>query len=298
MKLFEIKKHNNKKKVYFCGIQIYSGKIKQYLSLNNKTQKIDNIEQQINKLSQLIMKQHEEIQHYPEMISRLTQRNIAAAFAHQKIFSQFENCFEGKDVVLVATGPSLNDFIPIKDAVYVGVNNTFKKDDIKIDYLFIHDYRGAKNYISEANEYRRGQCTKFYGICADFIEGALVPKSEAVKAGAYYYRADYEETPFWKPKHVYDILSQPLGCMSSIVFPAMQFILWGNPRRIYLVGCDSSDNGNYDDLNNISYRSVTIPEWKQIKHLAEIYYPDTEIISINPVGLKGMFKDFYQKKEQ
>ena len=32
-------------------------------------------------------------------------------------------------------------------------------------------------------------------------------------------------------------------------------------------------------------------DWKKMKEFAELYYPDTEIISVNPVGLKGLFKD-------
>ena len=33
--------------------------------------------------------------------------------------------------------------------------------------------------------------------------------------------------------------------------------------------------------------------WKELKRFAEVYYPTTEIISVNPVGLRGMFKDLY-----
>lgn len=260
--------------------------------------KLESVLNEIRKLEENMARHADEIRHYPEMISRLNQRNLATAFAHQKIFSQFENCFAGKDVVLLATGPSLNEFEPMKDVVYVGVNNTFQQKEIDVDYLFIHDYRGAKKYISEANAYRREKCLKFYGICADFIEGALVPKSEVLKSGAYYYHADYEQTAYWEPHHVYDISSQPLGCRTSITFPAMQFILWGNPRKIYLVGCDSSGKGHFGEASNSPYdANCTISEWKQLKHLASIYYPDVEIISVNPVGLKGMFKDYYQKGE-
>ena len=34
--------------------------------------------------------------------------------------------------------------------------------------------------------------------------------------------------------------------------------------------------------------------WYQLKKFARVFYPDTEIISINPVGLKGIFKDEYK----
>ena len=33
--------------------------------------------------------------------------------------------------------------------------------------------------------------------------------------------------------------------------------------------------------------------WNNFKQLNHTYYPDTEIIYINPIGLKGMFKDIY-----
>ena len=38
-----------------------------------------------------------------------------------------------------------------------------------------------------------------------------------------------------------------------------------------------------------------IKNWKKLNFFANRYYPDTEIISINPVGLKGIFKDIYQE---
>ena len=33
--------------------------------------------------------------------------------------------------------------------------------------------------------------------------------------------------------------------------------------------------------------------YARIKMFARLYYPDTEIISINPVGLRGLFRDAY-----
>jgi len=37
----------------------------------------------------------------------------------------------------------------------------------------------------------------------------------------------------------------------------------------------------------------TVPAWIQLKEFVELYYPETEIISINPIGLKGLFRDEY-----
>lgn len=68
---------------------------------------------------------------------------------HKDTFGAFKNKFADKNVVLLATGPSLTDFIPIKDAIYVGVNGAFKYDKIKLDYLFMEDFSGL-TYIEEA----------------------------------------------------------------------------------------------------------------------------------------------------
>ena len=78
----------------------------------------------------------------------------------------------------------------------------------------------------------------------------------------------------------------------SSTFSAMQFALFTNPKRIYLVGCDCS-SGYYDGKGG-NNAAPFIEVWKELKKFADIYYPETEIISVNPVGLKGLFTDLYQ----
>lgn len=38
--------------------------------------------------------------------------------------------------------------------------------------------------------------------------------------------------------------------------------------------------------------------YARMKMFAKQYYPDTEIFSVNPVGLKGLFKDMYTENYQ
>ena len=42
---------------------------------------------------------------------------------------------------------------------------------------------------------------------------------------------------------------------------------------------------------------VQVPQWiegyRNVKKFSALHYPDMEIISVNPVGLKGMFHDVY-----
>ena len=92
----------------------------------------------------------------------------------------------------------------------------------------------------------------------------------------------------------------------------MQFLLYTNPRKVFLVGIDSSALGHFHNSqgtrdefkNSISSRGQnldkwaieTVSAWKELKEFAQIHYPETEIIWVNPVGLKVFFKDFYQDK--
>ena len=55
-------------------------------------------------------------------------------------------------------------------------------------------------------------------------------------------------------------------------------------------------SGHYNGKSNILAVNAVIDGWRRMKKFANVYYPDTEIISINPVGLKGIFRDEYQKE--
>ena len=95
-----------------------------------------------------------------------------------------------------------------------------------------------------------------------------------------------------------DIARMPLHGYSSSVFCALQFAFYTNPKKIYLYGCDTSDAGHaYGANKKITSDNILLmkKEWNIIKKIAPVFYPETEIISVNPVGLKGMFHDVYTK---
>lgn len=233
-------------------------------------------------------------------LNRIQQVNLSTAFLHQKTFLQFKGTNEGKDVALVASGVSADKYIVKENVIHVGVNRSFQISNYKIpmDYIFIQDYSGkTKEYIDDLDNYRPYDCTKFYGLTTEwsYDPERTIPESHAIKARAFRYRTDWAKLEGFEPEFAYDISTQPLGCFGSIVFPALQFILWTYPRRIYLVGCDCTTSGYaYDNkAQNFLVPDRIIKAYKKFKSFANKYYPDIEIISINPVGLKGIFKDEY-----
>ena len=56
----------------------------------------------------------------------------------------------------------------------------------------------------------------------------------------------------------------------------------------------SQKNKEIKDMEMAVAGDNVISLWHQLKRFAQVFYPNTEIISINPVGLKGIFKDEYQ----
>ena len=46
-------------------------------------------------------------------------------------------------------------------------------------------------------------------------------------------------------------------------------------------------------MSDEKFISLWVKGYQEIKKFAEQLYPDTEIISINPVGLKGVFHNMY-----
>lgn len=87
----------------------------------------------------------------------------------------------------------------------------------------------------------------------------------------------------------------PISDFGGSVFSAMQFLAYTHPKRIYLVGCDCSISNHFYGGKSENF-SGQIERWKKVKAIFDRFYPDIEIVSINPVGLKGLFRDIYTKE--
>lgn len=226
---------------------------------------------------------------------------------HTKTFEKYRGIYQGKDIVLVGTGPSVKDFKKIDNCIYIGVNKAYLIDDLDFDYMFIADYYNTKSYINDVYEYSRKNNTKlFYGIMCPEVNQYTIPYELIVKHNIdhYYYRSRWMEKTspaYMKGNFAYDLCSQPLVCFASTMFHAMQFALWTTPRKIYLVGCDCKDIGHFYTENSKEREDPAkkFPVdfvkngWILIKKFRDTMYPNVEIISINPDGLKDLFTNLY-----
>jgi hypothetical protein len=252
---------------------------------------------EIKRPFQQFVRNHDSRYLYNELTC-FVQRAVSTAILHQKTFSRFKNVHQGQEIVLVATGPSVKHYKRIDHAVHVGVNSAFKIEHIDLSYLFMVDYANVKPYIKEANRYQPDRCVKFYGLI-DWVPGYIIPESDVIEAHALRFRErDYANCHI-SPTCLID--SESFDGRNSVVFSAMQFVLWTNPQTIYLVGCDCS-TGHFDESpreqkmskNELKASTKLISSWLNLKEFAHLYYPETEIKSINPVGLKGIFEEHKQ----
>lgn len=219
---------------------------------------------------------------------------ITISEQHKKVFPKYKNIALGKDVAIVATGKTLEQFNPeflSRETIYIGVNRAVFFNKINYDYLFIQDYSGAKDYLRNISEYQRTdgkKCIKLYGRLIKKTDYKfIIPEQEYLLANANLYYTAYPERNF-----NYDISTGGLADLESVVFAALNFALWMHPKSISLVGCDCSSI-YFDNKKTSRDFSELLDGWMIARKFQMGFYPDIKIYSINPVGLREIFIDKY-----
>lgn len=247
-----------------------------------------------------------------DQISLNVQRALTVYHTHQKTFGGLKNKHQGDNIVLIGCGPSVNHldmnfFSKMKNTYYLGLNRAVLFDKVKFDYLFTVDKAGLdignENYYQKFFDY---PCLKFVGdqnLGANF----QIPESEILKHSnirRYKTTANYLSRKF-----AFDLETEALFNSCTVSIQAMQFVLYTNPQKIYLVGIDCNFlqaghfiGADFDiqsrEENLIDLDNEAVKDWKLLKKFAQTYYPETEIISVNPVNLKGIFHDIYTRGER
>lgn len=291
---FVVKKDTAQKKyIKILGIPIYYKEDKQF-----------EIKQQLNVLHQKFIETNKYLLEQKNVNNILNQKLsnmkciIEAQSLHPKTFGKYKNAFAGRDVVLVCTGPTAKNYKPIKDAIHVGVNGAIYLNQVKLDYLFMQDYTIKQKNNSTLNidglNYQGNHCKKFFGIIPD--DRLAVVKKDILRIPLMY---SYSEQIFqyiiediFYHNIASDLSREPIGDFAGTPFSALQFILYAHPKRLYLVGWDCNAGYAYNKPNAMNPANYQIDILKNtFLPFINLNYPDIEIISINPVGLKGVFKD-------
>ncbi|EJM3933051.1 DUF115 domain-containing protein, partial [Campylobacter jejuni] len=226
-------------------------------------------------------------------IKKHNENLILVSKMHDIVFSKYKNIYNDKEIVIFGSGPSLNLYNEAKnDRIYIGCNRVFKTMDL--DYLFIIDAVGTKDYL---NEIKFLNCKKFIGRYLDdinysdenyWVNKIMISEDFFDENTERYYTSTLSSMASIIN---YDISVFPLTSFSSVIHDAFSFALWTGAKKIYLVGCDCALNGYYDgSKQNLEWTKNAydriLDGWKKYKVFCDVYYPEVQIISVCPVGLK------------
>ena len=225
--------------------------------------------------------------------------------------SYYKGKHQGEAAVLLATGPTLDSFsfdlLPEKTFKTIGVNAILYKD-FNLDYYFgAQNPRREKNHkhaelekkdplfnrILKIKDKTKIFCAEGYTKIFTAKDGTecsqlsahpeFFNKEEVSRMDANTYTLSHDRN-FSK-----EISETPLYNY-SIVYPSAQFAMYCGFSKLYLVGCDCSGGASYISKNSQNSALKHFPyHWHIIKKVRDDFFPETEIISINPVGLKSLF---------
>lgn len=312
--IFTFRNKDGVSKKNFFGIPFFkkvekSDKIRSYI-FGIKYKAVENTDFKLRGLEQRLKQHNERLINDLKLGLKQHNENLTACFnLHQKVFLKYRDKHRAEEAMVLGSGPSLNYYQYDKSKIHIGCNRLFKTMDL--DYLFLADAEGTKEYLYDLLNFKNEKTKIFFGHHLRDMEYGhdrnhwfhlhkIPEKFSQVYNSESYYIGRVASTPFAREIYA-DLSIFPLWDYRTVAHHAFQFALFAGFKRIYIVGCDSQLNGYYDgtqqDLKwtNDAYSHV-IPGWKKFKKFADVYYPDTEIISLNPVGLRGIFKDVYTRQ--
>ena len=232
--------------------------------------------------------------------------HVAASICNQETFGKIKCINEGREIAVCGAGPSLEKYKPIDGVSHIALNRALLNEKISYDWFIADDWDGVYFFQEELQQYN---CRKFFGHQINGDLHRQIPESFRIACNASrYYTDSYMKVDVWRTKFICDIDKMAISNMPNIALSAMQIALFTHPKRIYLVGCDAS-SGHFVQPKKLDKEKIAeherdlklavssdnvINKWRELKEFAEAYYPDVEIVSVNPVGLKGIFRDVYQ----
>lgn len=263
------------------------------------------------------------VEHNYASIMGIIQSMPMIAATHNETFGQFKDINKGKTMVVAGTGPSLNEYTYNKKYLHIGVNSMCFNKNIKMDYYFIQDIPQQEDALGLGGgvnpEYRKklihsikeldtikfvGQHLAFQNDKYGFFQPPpLGTFSSDDKYRKYYFVNEETETAYYCKDIRYGLLWGD----DSIVFPAMQFALFTNPRKIYIVGCDGFDaksashwNKEEDDVQKEMHKEKLLfsertdrmrKRWIALNKFIHVNYPDVDVVMVNPKSFKGIFRE-------
>ena len=196
------------------------------------------------------------------------------------MFDKYKDIHLNESAYLLGSGPTIKDF-PVEEhpGLYIGVNDVHFLPHIKdkLNYLVTEKYFPEIELIS--NDVKL--------FCWDTCKP---------RRSYFGYKPHIGEMSDIYSGTTLEIWKRFNEC-GSVIFHGFFLAIHLGCKKIYLVGCDCTENRamvtSKNKPNKIYKYKKLVPGWKAIKEYAKEHHPDVEIININPVNLKDMFPSIY-----
>lgn len=223
-----------------------------------------------------------------------------------------KNKFLGKKVFLFAPGPSLNNFdktiIP-SEYLKAGVNGVIiHKEYQDLDlYFWSGDIdTNRRRTFSEIDI--KNNLPNLKSSCIKFTNPTInkqhrhpmwgqtqIKQSEADQLGFISYDIAFGKS-YEDPVDTWHVdLNKGLDAV-SICYASCQLLLYMGIKEIVLVGFDCTSKHSYTHLVDSDVcdwkDNQLVDRWIKFKHYVNKHFPDVQIKSVNPQGLKDVFEKF------
>ena len=219
---------------------------------------------------------------------------------HNQVFERFKDIHSGKDAIIFATGPSIKEFKldpQFDNCIKLGLNKIYEHEEIatSLDYYMFGSHYHINEYHSENINQLRSAIPEAVFLSstftAKFNDGRETGLGNITEMASYALGAIPFEVGY--PGHGPGLewqkdIHRRAFYGATIAQPATQFLLYTGVKRIFLVGCDLGKT--YPDQNAAR---VWEQSWRKLPKFLEESYPNVEIVSVNPDGLKSLFTDLY-----
>ena len=197
-------------------------------------------------------------------------------------FESYRNCYRDKEVVIVGTGATAAGYKPIPDAIHIALDKACQRTDITFNHLFTHNVSAGGADIEQYFEKITDKI--FVGKFSALIGGDEYSEQITVSSDkvARYFTNDNVSTQLLYR----DICTHTLAYFGGAFGAALQFAAFTYPASIRLVGCELPKDAS------VTFKKVG---YTRLRMLINKFYPDINIISVDPIELKGLFNDVFTK---
>lgn len=221
--------------------------------------------------------------------------NIVKTYHHNLL--KYKDKHKGETCYIFGSGPTINNFKIQEPGIFIGCNHIIKHNYIKKNlkyYFFGHGYPDYNKNNTVYNNHREevdnlgNHIEKFAMVSRDNDISVHNFTKEMIESLHKINAIPCDITIPCINKNIHE--ESLTNC--SIVMPACQFALYAGFSTIYLVGCDCTGYFHTNNFtlkqNNFKIDTHILPYWIKMYEHKNKHYPSTKIISLNPIGLKGV----------